>query len=98
MAPERLTGVLLVGGASHAQLVVTSAAEVELQFDSMPDGIGDDQQGDDDNQGDDDQQGEDGQGDDDGLDLLLSFDPRGQQVAISLAGTNILVIDSFPTN
>lgn len=82
---------LLVGGASKAQIEVSSTGEVELQFDSMPDGIGDDQ-------GDNDLQGEDDQGDDDGLDLLLSFDPRGQQVAISLGGTNILVIDSFPTN
>ncbi len=102
---------LIVGGVAQGQLQVGSDGEGELSFDSVPVGADDDDQGEDDqgedgqggdDQGDDDQgdtvgadesggDGEDGDGD-----LLLTFDPRGLDVLISLEGVTVLQIVPFP--
>jgi hypothetical protein len=83
---------VVVGDALRAQLVVTSLDAATLSFDSLPTADADAAAGESIRRGRDHGQGH-GHG---SPSLLLTFDPRGLPVAVSIAGQNVLLIDPFP--
>lgn len=72
---------LMVDGAMVAGIHVDATGRGEVEFDSRPETADDDHEADD---------------GDDGLDLLLTFDPRGKTISVEQAGTS-LFSSMFPT-
>lgn len=79
---------LVIGGTPEAFLRIVSLDEVELSFDTVPEESVDTQAGDD-------AQGYTDQGDEE-LHRLLTFDPRGFPVSLTLNGVDILSIELYP--